>query len=117
MNINTEQSIHALRLANDTRTSQHAFRREMAAVSYAEGCQRVARLLVGDDDMDDAIGRMRVGRFLNTIRRFGPLNIERSLNAAGIVSEERRVRDLTNRQRVALAGFIAPRMDDAEVAA
>jgi hypothetical protein len=102
------QVMDALARANTVRAAQVAFRRTMRELSPADGRDRAASLLIGDEDLDDDVSRMQVARFLSTVRRFGPTNLEHSLKAAGILSGQRQVCDLTNRQRVALAFALSP---------
>jgi hypothetical protein len=114
------QHMTALALANATRIRQGKFRRDIYTLGHADGRELIARLLIGDVEMDEAVSRIPVGRFLGSVYRFGPAGRERALRSAGVVSEDRRVSELTNRQRVALAAAVWPgvlRQDEGQVAA
>ena len=104
------QHIQALANGQTIRLRRAALHREVAALPTAEGRQRVADLL---DHREPAIQSMRVSTLLEWIHRNGPLAVRGALAAAG-VSEYRIVRELTDRQIIALedvleaqaAGFV-----------
>lgn len=106
------QHLTALAHANEVRTTGARIRREMAGLSALESRRRAAEIL---RDPPDAIARMRVGHFLEGIKRCGSHRVSAIMRAAGIEPQywwNRRVgpmdwgartRALTARQREALA--------------
>lgn len=94
------QRQEALALANAQRAAQAAFRREVAAMSRLEGMGVVAAAL---EDPDEAVGAMRLGVVLAAPRGCSSGTAKRLLRHAGVGSSDRRVRELTERQRKVLA--------------
>lgn len=96
----SQQQEEALARANTIRLAQAAFRREVAAMPRLEGMGVVAAAL---EDPDEIIGAMRLGFVLAAPRRCSPGTAERLLRVVGVGSSDRRVRELTQRQRKLLS--------------
>lgn len=94
------QQEEALARANTIRLAQAAFRREVAAMPRLEGMGVVAAAL---EDPDETTGAMRLGFVLAAPRRCSLGTAERLLGGVGVGSSDRRVRELTERQRKVLA--------------
>lgn len=97
----TPQWQQALTRANNTRFATSAYRRHIATLSREDGSVAVAELLEGDPPAD--LASIPIGRLLTTIMSIGHRNLAMLLRHAGIMSAQRRVRELTPRQRLALA--------------
>lgn len=110
MTVDRWQSLAALQNANDKRSAMLAARHQIASLRLMEGRLLVADFLVCDVESPGAESTP-VWRLLNAIRGFGPYKAERALIRAGIISGDKRVRDLTNRQRVALAEQLRGEID------
>lgn len=97
------QCLAALAKANVIRKSNADFIRQLRT-----GPGEAARFLVAAAlvEPDDATGALPVRRLLLGIPRFGAARAGRYLRAAGIVSGDRRVRDLSDRQRQQLARWL-----------
>jgi hypothetical protein len=93
------QRDQALALANHRRAILKTLREDLGDVDLKAGCGMVAAILADPTDHEAAIP---VGRLLLSIDRFGVSSLQVVLRAAGIMSADRRVRDLTVRQRSAL---------------
>jgi hypothetical protein len=95
------QHLSALALANETRQAHAAVLRSVKALPRIAGARRVADLLA---EPDDATGSLRLGRLLAAIYRYQHRAVLRALDRAAMQPGclERRVRDLTERQRLAL---------------
>ena len=104
------QRFRALAKANEMRLEAAFIRRDLQAMSQAEGCRLVASLLV---DAPDVVLSMRIGHLLRAIRRFGDAKVGSFLHVADVRSCDRRVRDLTVRQRRVLAGALRLRAERA----
>lgn len=100
------QHMEALTLANQRRTDGARFRRELAELSKAEGCETLAHMLVGDDgDMPPHVDGMALRRCLSAIHRVGESKVRDIFRDAGMYRFDPKVRDLTARERrhIALA--------------
>lgn len=98
-----EQRTGALRLANEVRSSNSRLRKEIFALEHLEGLGRVADLL---DDPAPPVASLSVGRLLRYARRIGDAKVRRLLAVARVSSEDRRVGELTGRQRDVLAALL-----------
>ncbi len=99
----TEQRLDALQHANHVRTANSKLRSDLRARSMNDGMLYVADLLT---DPQGAVRSMPVGRLLATIRRFGVVRAMQVCTYAGVVSMDRRVDQLTERQRDMAAGVL-----------
>lgn len=107
-----QQRTTALRLANEVRCSTAATKRRIAAMPEDDGARIVADGLRGDD-----FGAVKIGDLVLAIRWVGAQKAGRLLRAAGIASPDKHVRDLTGRQRLALADLLAYQADEGRRAA
>jgi hypothetical protein len=98
-----DQRHMALEIANRRRMSMATQRREIGAMSRLDGRDRVASLLV---DPSLEIVAMPVGRLLLSIHRVGVKKVGWWLNLAEIRSADRRVGELTDRQRLSLVDIL-----------
>jgi hypothetical protein len=88
------------------RSTRLALHRSIAEVPRLSGCLRVAELL---EDPPDVLGRVKVVDLLQWIHRVGSSQARGILMHAdelGPISELRRVGDLTQRQRYAIADHL-----------
>lgn len=97
--------MNALVKANRVRDARADLCRDVRGRSYQDGARRVADLLVSYDDIDefDGIGGLTVRRLLLAVRSFGEAKVMRIVVTVGIRSSDRRVRELTDRQRGEIA--------------
>lgn len=93
----------ALEQGNRVRLQQSKLKKELKGLPQAEGLAIVADLLERGDMW--LVGAMRVGALLLACQRMGESKMTRLLVTAQC-SSSRRVRDLTERQRVAIATSI-----------
>lgn len=100
------QAAKALRAANERRAILAALREHIATLGLRDGCAFVANLL---DDPGEHEAAIPVGRLLMSVDRFGMQSLTLALRDAGILSADKRVRDLTPRQRTALADVLRDR--------
>lgn len=101
----TEQRMSALARANEVRIENAQVLAEIHGLSYREGMRRVAGLLAEPG----TCGALPVYRLLMAPRRIGASKVATILRAAGVVSGDRRVRELSPRQRDMLAGLLRRR--------
>lgn len=101
-----EQRMGALEVANLVRISMCERKREIHGVSTVEGLRWIASML---EDGDPVVGPMPVGKLLFAVRHVGRERVRKWLTAAGVRSEDRKVRELSERQRVVLAGVLRER--------
>lgn len=94
-----EQRDAALAKANTVRTANAQMFAEIRLMPRPEGMARVARMLVEEGPWEAA----PVYRLLTAPQRIGETKAAIMLRAAGVVSGDRRVRDLSPRQRDLLA--------------
>lgn len=94
-----EQRMIALDRANQIRAGNAETRARLKKMDGALGAYLVAELL---EDMTSTIQALPVSRLLNSIRGVGPGKMEWFCRRAGC-SLDRKVRDLTDRQRELLA--------------
>lgn len=92
-----EQRMGALAVAHGRRIAMaNVKRRVRSQPSYQAGCGMVADLLV---QMPPEVGALTVRKLLLSVRKMGEQRVWRLLNAAQVRSGDRRVRELTDRQR------------------
>jgi hypothetical protein len=94
----------ALLKANAVRYAGAEKRRQIASLPRHLAREKVAVLL---EDPPDEIARMRVGHLLRSIPQLGRAGVRRTLRLAALRGrEERRVHELTERQRKTLASTL-----------
>jgi hypothetical protein len=76
---------------------------EVGRGSYGDGCMLAAGLL---ETVPGWVGSMRVGVLLLSIRKMGQVKVGALCKQAGVRSLDRRVGELTPRQREVLAGLL-----------
>lgn len=96
------QHMQALQYANQIRCANAAWVRTVAAMSPRAGAEFVADAIECDYD-HESLGTLAVNRALLAVHRLGQHKAERCLRAAGVANEAKKLRDLTKRQRVAVA--------------
>lgn len=99
MSVTVHQPSEALAKANQIRLARSALKRSIGAQPLAESILAAARVVA---DPPPEARTMALGELLRSIRRFGPDRARRIL-AAHMISDRRRLCDLTERQRTALA--------------
>lgn len=90
------QYMDALALANETRIRQAKVRRRLKTLPPDRGIAEVAGLI---DQQDVAALGMTVAGVLLACRGVGPVVVRAVCRHAGIVTADRRIRELTDRQR------------------
>lgn len=103
-----DQKMGALALANEIRMSNARLRRDIGALSYSEGCERVADLLASPVG---PVASLPIARLLKCINRVGDDGMIKFVRHAGIFSTTKRVRALTVRQRQALIWALRNRVE------
>lgn len=103
LDLKVSQQREALALANETRFATGAWKRRTRRLSTIAGCRTVADLLEREDLTDDILGSLRIAPTLLTIHRFGTKTVNAILADIGVRSSDRRLRDLTARQRLRVA--------------
>jgi hypothetical protein len=98
----TTQSMQALAYANEVRTANANFRRTVAAMTARGGAEYVADAIECDYG-HETIGALPVDRMLLSVHKLGSVKAAKCLTAAGVVNHGRRLRELTPRQRKAVA--------------
>lgn len=100
----TAQQHAALRRANEIRVAQSRIRKALAALPASDGLALAADLITAEP-LDSAVASMPVGRLLRHVRGIGHPRSEALLSwAAGTpIKASRRIRQLTRRQRTAIA--------------
>lgn len=105
------QALEALAQANEVRLAAAALRRSIGELPFEDGTRLVALLL---EDHDPVAGAVPVSRLISSPQRIGARRVDRLLRYAGIMSGDRRVRDLSVRQ-VALLVALLRSVADREV--
>ncbi len=95
------QRERALELANQIRSANATTCRELRGLPFREGADLLADLL--ESGQVGAAGSMPVGRLVKCVRLIGDEGARRLMREADISSQDRKVRQLTVRQRQALA--------------
>lgn len=96
-----KQRTEALAFANHVRIAAARLKEDIAARSEADGRIMVADLLSGP--VTGPAGHLKINRLLLSIDRVGDQQLRMILRYAGVYNPEKRVRDLTDRQRATLA--------------
>jgi hypothetical protein len=94
------QRFEALAIANRRRVRGANVRRHIRGLPLLDGVMEVARFL---KEQDDDVWAMPVSRLVFSVHRLYEKKGTPMLFAAGIHAHHKRVRDLTDRQREALA--------------
>jgi hypothetical protein len=94
----------ALAKANRVRAEQRYLAATIRLLSAHEGRERVAALLE-DGGLDGGAGTITIGRLLRSIRGYGDVKADRAVDHVR-VDRDRRVRDLTDRQRTRIAAWL-----------
>ncbi len=97
------QHMGALATAQHNRLKQAAWRQHIASKNMHDGVAAFQTALRDDDLMQSAVGGMRVSHALSGLRTVGPKKVEALLADIGVRSADKRLRDLTGRQREELA--------------
>lgn len=97
------QSREALAIANDVRRTVANLRREIGLLPRQEAADRVADEIM---DLSSPLQSTTVARAAMSVPKFGIDRLGRLVREAGLVTADRRVWDLTPRQRSAVAGFM-----------
>lgn len=98
-----EQRMEALRVANAVRFGMRDVKRTVGAMATDDGLREIADRL---ERADAAVMPMPIGDLLGAPRRVGRVRVCRWLDVAGVRSADRRVRDLSERQRLLLARML-----------
>lgn len=98
-----DERVARLQIANRVRLSNHRTKAELGGMARFEGAARVAEIL---RDPAGDIGACQIHELLGAIRHVGPTKVTALLKEAGVWAPSRRVRDLTERQRHALADVL-----------
>lgn len=107
MTVTESQSLAALAIANRHRLAVAAKRREIAAKDFVEASVFLADLI--EKTEDELLLSGRVDLYLRSLPRRGPRYVTKVLTEVGIRDSSRRLRDLTERQRLLLADLIRGR--------
>lgn len=99
----TDQHMHALGIANEMRYAKADLRREIGALPYNDALRQVADLIEGEDAV---IGAFRLAEALSACPKLGAISAGRFVRRIGAVTGDRRVRDLTPRQRASLVAAL-----------
>lgn len=99
------QCMQALGRANEVRLTNANFRRTVAAKPPREAAELVAYTVEHEHD-DDSYGALATDRLLRFIPHLGQQKVTKCLMAAGVVNQSKRLRDLTPRQRAAVAAQV-----------
>lgn len=94
------QAAEALSFANERRCALAEIRARIQALPFEEGCELVASILDQPEGHEEAFP---VGRMLLSVHRFGEQALATALREAGVLTADKKVRQLTERQRRALA--------------
>lgn len=98
------QHMRALDLANEVRIERAERKRQIAAMPRPEGMAAAAAIF---DDPDEVTGSLKLLELLSSIDHFGLMKTREIAQHAGVVSVDRRVRDLTPRQRTLIAAVLS----------
>jgi hypothetical protein len=100
-----EQHEQARALANQVRLAGAAWKRETHALPTCDGLVRLADLLVDDGDLG-FVGRLRLSHAVSAVRKLSRARGERLVRDAGIFRFDKRIMELTWRQRYALSALL-----------
>jgi hypothetical protein len=93
--------MQALGSANNKRIGVAEFRREIRSLGPVEGAKLLAQAIEHDHD-DYIIGSGRIGHLMRAVPRLGERKVTKCLLTAGVYNQERKLRELTARQRGAV---------------
>lgn len=100
MTASEKQRTEALALANHVRKVNSLLKKDIAALPERDGRRMVADLL--SSPVEGAHGQLRISQLIKSIDRTGDRALFDTLRYAGIYNSDKRLRDLTARQRNAL---------------
>lgn len=103
MSMTADQRLEALARANQVRCANVQTKRMIHTLPLHEGRLLVAELLEDETVVSLPVGALPVGRLLSSINRLGRAGTLRLLRRAEVSSWDKRVRELTSRQRLAVA--------------
>lgn len=95
------QHMQALARAEQIKAAKGQFSRAVRALPSGAGARKVAHAIEHEHD-DPIIGRLRIRSMLSRIKYMGDQKVAKCLVAAGVVNGDRRLNELTERQRGAL---------------
>ena len=101
----TAQQLSALERANHVRLLQIELKRQVRQAGVSGGRLLLATVLEDGPDARPELA-MPVRRLLLLIPRMGEARVHRYLGKVGVYSGDRRVRDLSDRQRLLIAGLL-----------
>ena len=102
-----QKRAESLAHANEIRMQGSEFRHRIKELSREQALDAVAAILIGPD-LPVWAGAIRIAHLLETVKAIGPGKCDRILRIAG-VRGDRKVRDLTDRERGLLAGLLGCR--------
>lgn len=104
------QHLDALDRANTIRFAKAEIKRELRALPPAEAMMFASDVVAGYATIagfpPEALGAFRLGELLSAIPRCGPQKQRAIAHRARLVSIDRRIRDLTERERMAVAAVL-----------
>lgn len=104
------QHLQALEHANQMRLAKAEVKRDLREQPPHRAMMLAADMIAGDHDPigcpDGTIGAFRLGELLAAIPRCGPQKQRAIAHRARMVSIDRRIRDLTERERLAVAAVL-----------
>lgn len=104
----TAKQLAALEKGNYVRLGNAKWKNEIASKNRSEGLAIVAALLRDAQGLEGPLGAMRAAYTLGAIHRIGNTSIGQLLSRAGITNGQRPLRELSERQREALANLLVP---------
>jgi hypothetical protein len=106
MTATATQYMPALASGQSKRLERARLRRSIAELSRPVGCLRVAELLEEPPDVIDTLLVSDLLQWVHMVGRSQARSILRFADPIGVISEFRQVRELTERQRIALADHL-----------
>lgn len=103
----TEQRDQALALANQIRTDKAKLKARITSLGYATGAAMAAALV--DDRHNDIAGAFSVREIIRCVPKLGDVAVHEAVKHCGIRTADRKLRDLTDRQRDELAHVLRNR--------
>ncbi|HTE61705.1 MAG TPA: hypothetical protein VK631_15235 [Solirubrobacteraceae bacterium] len=100
----------SLARANEIRSQGSEFRHRVKRLPRADALDHVAAILTSTD-LPAWAGAIRTGHLIESVHAIGPGKCDRILRVAG-VRGDRKIRDLTDRQRTTIAGLLGCRQHD-----
>lgn len=99
-----EQARVALARADEIRKQGAEFRRRIKSLPREKALDEVVAVLVADPPLAH-LGAVRIAHLIESVKAIGPQKSDRILRVAG-VRADRKVRDLTERQRHTIVGLL-----------